>query len=626
MTRHAILFLALVVASGCSDGSSDDSGEPGDITLEVTSPMPGAELLEADAPAILVIGTAATTSPDGTLEVWVNGDSVPIESDGSFAAELTPAFGVNHVQVEALDGLSEAVEHRMDVLWAPDYLAPLEGTTGFDLPDSVELRLGQRFLDSQLVGSDLDLAADPVVAENLAHVVEMVLWNMDLAGLLAGGIHVGGEGGATLDVDIPSTEVQGEVLADVEIFDGPVTGVELHVDLIGIYLDMDGVFAFGGDEWIIDGGLVADMHASAQVTIELGDDGQVAVAVSDITATVGPLSPQFVGADGDELNAFIALNDSNFRGIIETLITDELVPTITDGLPALFGTLLSAVDELFSDVSFALDAGLGATVATAIDSEISAFEVVAGPPIGIAPGHLTVRQDLSIATAGEPIHPDSRGAARVTATPSLPFTNAGGLHLAIRQDFLNALLHALWNTGLIDGTAVIGELDAEVRAQLPPVVRDVPLVSTCTIEGERCDVILQLGQLEIDLVEFEQRFVVSASAGARILVVDGQVSVVVQETPEILVWETTNAPPGSLTPEAVEEVILRLVWPDLVTAITENLRFQLPLPNLTDLGLDVVAPDLAGVPVTLVTRQRPTVAAGYLGLSADIELAAPPAP
>jgi hypothetical protein len=626
MTRQALHFLAcvLALAPACGSGSGEVDGgnnpPRGEITLLVSSPAPGAELALADDPAITVAGAISTTDPAGVLEIWINGEPVPVAADGSFATALAAELGINHIKVEGRDGKSAPVEQRMDVLWAPDYLASLPGSTGFDLPGALELRLGQRFFDTRLFGTDLDLDADPVVAGDLASVLELVLWHMDLAQLLEEGIHFG-EGDAFLDVDILTASKQG-VVVDARIIDGAVTGLDLHIDLLGVFLAMDGEFGFGGNISVIEGGIAADLHASARLTLEITPEGRVAAAISDVQAGIGPLTPMFEGPDGEELNALIALGESDFRALVEGLIAEELIPTFTDGLPALAETLLGAMDDLLSDLSFVVDTGLGEPVTLLLDGAIGGLEVVAGPPIGGAPGHVTVRQDLTIRTSGVPVHPRSRGAPRADSSPELPFTNAAGLHLAVRQDFVNALLHALWNGGLLAGEVALGGLSATVNARLPPVVRPVPLSSPCRIDGERCDLILQLGQIEVTIDDFAQSFAVGASAGARIVVDGGAVSLVIQEVPELRVWEI-SAEPGILSPEAVEELIERLVWPRLFGAIGDNLVIPLPLPDLAELGLGAVAPGLADAALALVARQRPTVASGYLGLAADLVLEAP---
>ncbi|HEY0989010.1 MAG TPA: hypothetical protein VGD80_18205, partial [Kofleriaceae bacterium] len=186
-------------------------------------------------------------------------------------------------------------------------------------------------------------------------------------------------------------------------------------------------------------------------------------------------------------------------------------------------------------------------------------------------------------------------------------------------DFLNALLHALWNAGMLEGTVMAGGLPAMVSAKLPPVIRPTPASSPCKIDGERCDVQLQLGQVEAKLLG--QAFGLNASAGARIEVDGSTVSLKIQMTPDLKVWTTA---PGSLTPETVTTLISTLIWPMLFGAIGDNLKIQLPLPDLATLGLADLAPGLADAQLLLQMRQRPTFSAGHLVLGADLTLATPP--
>ena len=134
---------------------------------------------------------------------------------------------------------------------------------------------------------------------------------------------------------------------------------------------------------------------------------------------------------------------------------------------------------------------------------------------------------------------------------------------------------------------------------------------------------LQLGQVQIDLLG--QGFAINASAGARIQVDGGTVSLKIQQVPDIQVWET-SAIPGSLTPDTVKTLITSLVWPMLFGAIGDNLKFQLPLPDLAALGLADLSPNLANAQLQLQMRQRPSVTAGRLILGADLTLTTPPPP
>ncbi|MBA2539060.1 MAG: hypothetical protein H0V17_05445 [Deltaproteobacteria bacterium] len=616
MKATQLCMLALVACGG-----TDASPEAGDITVTITSPSPGDELLESESPAIRVTGSIATTSPAfGTLEAWVNGERVQLASDNTFSVEVAPDIGVNHIKVQGGDGITALVGQELDVMWAPAYLAPIAGTTGFDIPGGIRLQLGQRFFDARTFGTELDLSTNPVVARDLASALELILWHVDLASLLGGALQFG-SGNASLSVTIPSA-TPGAIITDARVVDDPVKAIDLSIDLNGVFLEMDGTFAFGNRTLIIDGGITADLHASARLTLGLAEDGTIEVTVSQISAQVGPLVPAFTGDDGDELDAFITIGNSDFRRLIEGLIESELIPTFTDKVPPLLETLLGATDSLLDNLEFTLDPGLGVPVTLQLDGSIGALDVEAGPAIGTLPGHVSVIQDLTVRTTSEPVHASSRGAARLEAQPAAPNTLTAGVHLVMRQEFLNGLLHSLWNSGLLEGEAVFGGLTAKVSAKLAPVVRPTPPSSDCKIDGVRCDVILQLGQIEVGIADFEQSFGVNAQAGARIVVEGTKVSLKIQELPELIVWETSTEH-GVLTPEVVRDLIATLVWPELFGAIGDNLSIELPLPDLAALGLDTLGPGLADAELLLEMRQRPDVTGGFLTLGADLELATP---
>ena len=83
-------------------------------------------------------------------------------------------------------------------------------------------------------------------------------------------------------------------------------------------------------------------------------------------------------------------------------------------------------------------------------------------------------------------------------------------------------------------------------------------------------------------------------------------------------------PGGTLTPIIVSSLISAGIWPQLFGAIGSNLTFQLPLPDLSTLGLGDVAPALAHAQLALQAAPRPTVTRRALVLGADLVLATPP--
>jgi hypothetical protein len=608
----------LVLVAGCASGSmarDDGPAAATQIVVAITSPSPGAELVTGNRATIAVTGTVATTTPArGALEAWVNGTRVAVKS-GAFTAEVAAEPGINHIKVEGGDGLVPLVSQELDVTWAAGYLSPVAGQTGFKLPAALELQLGQRFLDARLLGTALDRSTSPVVARDLASALELILWNVNLAGLLPpGGIQVG-QGGASIDIAIPSV-APSNIVVDARIVDGPQPAIALNIDLLGVVLGMTGNVTLAGRTLRVDGGLTADLHAAARLTLGTAADGSIAVAVTGATATVGALTPGFVGANGPELDALITVGSSDFRALIESLL-GQLIPTFTDQLPPLLQSLLGTADQLLSNLSFTLDPGLGSPVTLQLGGHLGGLDVAAGA----TSGHVTVREDLTVGTSGAPIHPGSLGAPRLDTSGAAPVLDTSGLHLGIRLDFLNGLLHALWNAGLLEGTLTSAGLEAHVSAKLPPLVRPTPASSACKIDGERCDVQLQLGQVQIDLPSFAQSFVISAAAGARIKITGNTVSLAIQMTPDLRVWEISATPDGTLTPDVVSKLISGIVWPQLFGALGENLTFQLPLPDLA--SLSDLAPALASAQLSLQAGPRPTVTPSQLVLGADLVLAIP---
>jgi hypothetical protein len=618
--RAAILGLGLGLAATAACTSLPEPPAPGTVAVEITSPSPGAELVADSAPTITVTGTVTTTAPDyGALQAWVDGAPVELDANGSFTAEVTPTVGVDHIVVDASDGIGAPVRRELDVLWAPGYLPPVTGTTGFELDDALDLQLGQAFFDGRAFGTTLDLSTDPVVAHDLAAALELILWNVDLASLLPDGLHASA-GSSSLDVAIPSV-TPAEILVDAQVVDAPEAALDLAIDLNGVYLATTGAFQYGGNTLQIEGGLSADMHASARLALAVQADGTIGVTVSEVTAVVGPLVPMFTGPDANTLDGFIAIGNNDFRALVEGLVQQQLIPTFTDEIPPLLESLLGATDQLLDDVSLTLDAQLGTPVTLGLDGTIGALDVVAGPAIGASPGHVTVRQHVSITTDAAPIHPTSLGALRTTATP-VPPPSGAPLQLRLSHDFLNALLHALWDAGLLEGSATFGGQSAVVSAKLPPVVIPTPDGTACEVDGARCDVLNQLGQIEVQLPDFEQTFAIEATAGARVVVDGDTISLAIQETPELVVWET-SAVPGLLGPDGVRELVANVVWPQLFGALEDQLHITLPIPDLAALGLDDLSPRLANAQLQLAVRPRASAISGYLGLGADLELQTP---
>src|SRR5690606_34495666 len=137
-------------------------------------------------------------------------------------------------------------------------------------------------------------------------------------------------------------------------------------------------------------------------------------------------------------------------------------------------------------------------------------------------GSLDASLVMSVGTPHAPIQAHSLGLPQAKAEPIPPFSGVGGVQVAIRQDFINGVLHALWNAGLMNGSisvkdftdAVPLDIDVALRPKLPPIVRMAPYNTSCRVDGERCDAVVQIGQFELDggLI----KMTANIEAGARI--------------------------------------------------------------------------------------------------------------
>src|SRR5207302_7158384 len=137
------------------------------------------------------------------------------------------------------------------------------------LDDALALDLGQQFFDSVQLGTTLDRTTDPIVAHDLASALELILWNIDLAKLIGGGLQVS-TGNSSLSITIPSV-TPAEIVVDARVDDSQA--IDLDIDLRGVALATDGTFHLLGRDLVVAGSLSADLHASVHLALAIGADG-----------------------------------------------------------------------------------------------------------------------------------------------------------------------------------------------------------------------------------------------------------------------------------------------------------------------------------------------------------------
>lgn len=585
-------------------------------TLVLTSPQPGAQLDLADgAGVVLVEGTIEDSNPEARLQVFVNDVSIPIEEDGSFSYELPLSYGINRVAVEGRDGFHTPSTAELDVLAADGWLAPEEGTTRFSLDNTIGLRIGQKFFDAYVGGTTIDPHSFPVYADDLASIVEVILANMDLASLFGDGPVIEVDDVITLSVTNVSV---GDPIVDLAIIDE--TGLELMLNVNDVFVGTDGALNLFDAHFELLGGLRVDLSGRISIELHIGEDDQITSSMTVHSFDISTIRPEFVGNDGEFFNALINLGtvQRTFRDLIEEQIGTELIDEFLGVIPATITDLLGSIGGILNGLSFTLDPGFAPAITIELGSSLGALELRGGATDGGLDASLNATVEVS--SAGGPFHVDSRGLPMASLDPMMPFNNISAIQLAIRQDFVNGLLHGVWNSGLLNSLVEFSGIEIQLDAKLPPVLTMAPLSSRCRIDDVRCDALVQIGQLE--LVAFGQRLGVSLEAGATIAFSGNDIVLNVSEEPDIRVWRI-EGDSTIFTPQLIEGLVYSMLWPEISGFIGTGFAFSLPLPTPADIGIADFAPALADSVLTLQALGRINSQTGYLGLGADIVLTSP---
>jgi hypothetical protein len=575
----SISFTACVVEAPSICDTLDILVDDGSPALEVETPLPGAEI---DDPAgIVVRGSVADAS--GELRVFVNGSAVELDGMGVFETTIAPRLGVEHIDVVASDGLTDVSTVEMDVLWAPAFTpaVDVDGRPGFTLDDSAGLWFGQRFFDD---GVALDPAATPLVTRDLADLLELVMLEADLSGIIRN--PVVDEGAFVLNLTDPAIASPS---AEISIQDG---GLEIFLRIGELRATTSGGLTIESETFDLAGSIRAAAVASATLTVRKDSpDAEVVVELGELTVSLESIEGAFVS---DEVTALFRLATGVLRTRLEAELLESVEGLLGESVPALLREVLTGLDSALAGQTISIDSPPLPPVEVTLDGRMSRIETHYRREL-LAPLRMAVSAPI------EARHASSRGFARLDTSGVTPeFFRGGSVELGLSIGFLNALLHVLWNAGLLDLdlTPLLPEgvsgfvSEARLDAKLPPMTRP-PRVD------ETHDLVLTLGQVELVamLSSGPARFGVQIGAGIDIQLADNRLALTIAEEPVLRVWAIELAEDESIvTPEVVTALINDL-WPDLRSSIGDSLSLELPIPPLD--GLAGVAPDLATFQLTL---------------------------
>lgn len=570
--------------------------------LELTSPTPGAELGADGSEGILVAGSVADTRD---VRVSVNGSPVELEEMGLFSTIVPGTFGVQHINVVASDGLGTEVRQELDVLWADEYRSAVseEGYPTASFDPGLVLQLGQDFFDD---GEPLDTEADPVVAQDLAGIFELVLTHLDLGGLLPDPL-IDEPGTFTLRATDASI---GDVDVQVDITD---TGAEFFIRLTNIDIRTTGGLMIEGSALDLTGGVIASASAYAELIIERpSPEEAIGARIEGLTLALEDLTGDFASA---EANAIVQLAEGVLATTLETQLVDSFGATLTELLPTLVTEAFGSLETLLADQEFVLDTGVLEPITLHLDGRLESID-------GSAARWLRAPLSMQTQIMTEATHADSRGIADVVVPEDPPLYSSVPVQLSARLAVLNGLLHNLWNAGVLDldATTLLPEEFAGIVDQAMVNARIAPIVRPAGGGEPEDDLILELGQLELRLTFLgdETLFGINLAGGARISADGSAISVSISETPDIRAWIIESTTPRPLIDEdALVELLETQLWGQLTSSLGEGLTFELPAFSVGDIS--GYAPDLGELSLQISLTDRLENREGYVLMDLGLE-------
>jgi len=549
--------------------------------LELTSPQPGEEIDGAIQQRIVVAGRA--TDENGELTVFVNGLPVNLDGQGNFSTEISPEFGVNHVEVVASDGLNRSdTTKELDVLWAPAWEPGIqqEMISGTEFEDGLLLHLGRRFFDDgRPPVTNMEGAS---FTEDLADILTLLIRYIDLTSLVPNPVVDSGE----ISLSISNFSL-GRPIIEIGVTE---EGISLYLSADNLTIDTVGQLTISDKTLDLTGTISAGIGILAEISIEKDGLGQpFIVEVSELDVAIERADSNFVDP---EANAIFELAQSALRLQIEAVLIGALRDSFIDTIPTLLSDALNGIESALSGQSFPLEPGFVDPIDITFSGRIEELEK--NPRQSIE-----MRLRTSLVAATETKNP-SLGTPMMQPfkSGSIPLLQTSRVQIALRLALINGLLHGLWDAGLldIDATDLLPEdltslvEEATVRATLPPVA--VP-----PTKGEPYDLFLQIGQLELilksPLTGQTVTYGVNLSAGVNVGVTDNELAVTIAEEPIVQIWviETDDGKSARLQPAQLEGLFRNQLWPELTGALGEGLGLPLPALDIPQLG--EYAPELA---------------------------------
>lgn len=567
--------------------------------IRISEPDRGVEIRESDMPVVTVAGSVSESISPAGMTVTINGVPATLTSNGLFSLQMTPTKGLNEIEVVATDGDGNVSDHYQTFLWG-DFL-PM----GDPAEDGIVARLNEGAIETieDMVDDLLDLSA---VGAGLANTT---LWSsgnwcpiswgpVTLCGNLIAQLASVTMGSLTIDMDPQWGYLD---------FYAEIAPLEFDVALTATF---SGCFFSLCYSPSVTAGVVAYTNATqvwTDVYPSVNANNEIEVALANTSTGLVGFSLNFYGLG--IISSFMNVISGWITPVLTPLLEAVLGPVIESQLPPIIESALAGV-QLSQDIPLlgaviSLDA-LPQDITVDPDGMTITMESVTTAPLGAnAPATYGAfhRSDYTLPTYG--------------ATPDFA--------LSMADNFVNQLLHSVWQAGVMDlsmGGAELGfdlssvgdllpltTIEFETLPLLPPVVGPSS-TGNDLLEFAIGDMIVNIWGDPGGQYGLMMQLAVTIMADADLSIVNEQIEF------------------GIGTPVVVMDFVTS-DWPDLDGEVAENLMdavVNLIVPTLTDTlddigGIEI--PAIAGLQMgnpSIVREASPTF---YITASGDLTVTAP---
>lgn len=401
----------------------------------------------------------------GVRTVRVNGEPIAIGADGTFVTPLVTRYGINFVDLAAVDGSGREASRTCAFLVA-DTWSPDDRT----LSDTLSLRLRQDAFDDTSRTDGLDSLADVLHTVLNSRGLRDQLHSALLAAnpLKPSSCDQGGPFGTCLlrsEVIYLDSRIDGPNTVSLRLVDGGL-GATIRVENLRVRVRIHGHVAGIGYDTT---GWVTFSYVQVGVTFNTAlasGRPRVTVRPGSVSVSVGSISTSFSGLDG----AIVDIAVSLFNGTVRTLVGNTVRDYVTNSFDDILDGVLAGLDidslgtsflvpRLDSSETIRLSFNVGFS---SLGTTSSRMLFGIGTRIYAPPAHARP-------TLGAPVQSGAR---------LLDAGGTGTTAVAVHEAVLNQAVHALWRGGFFDatlGSAVLGGglpagVEATMATGLPPVV------------------------------------------------------------------------------------------------------------------------------------------------------------